>query len=125
MKFEAPHYIAGHSVSLGSIAMANIGSWILIAHLKRKNVKKAWMGQELEKEGKSTDVGEGDHSLTFDIIFRTKYPGACVNIRKTGFNYSGFNQFSEATQLESMKRIPIFFCTSGKVKTDGFVSWLV
>jgi MFS family permease len=65
VKTQAPEYIVGHAVSLGSIAMANIGYWILIAHLKRLNLKKDRMKQELEKEGKSTDVGEGDLSLDF------------------------------------------------------------
>jgi MFS family permease len=65
VKTQAPQYIVGHAVSLGSIAMANIGYWILIAHLKRLNLKKDRIKQELEKEGKSTDMGEGDLSLDF------------------------------------------------------------
>jgi hypothetical protein len=65
MKTAAPEYIVGHAVSLGSIAMANIGYWIMMGHLKMLNNKKAGMREELEKEGKSTDVGEGDHSLDF------------------------------------------------------------
>jgi hypothetical protein len=65
MKTAAPEYIVGHAVSLGSIAMANIGYWIMMRHLKMLNNKKARMKQELENEGKSTDVGEGDHSLDF------------------------------------------------------------
>jgi hypothetical protein len=47
------------------MAMANIGYWVLMAHLKQKNHKKERMRQELEKEGKSTDVGEGDLSINF------------------------------------------------------------
>jgi len=65
MKTQAPQYIIGHAVSLGSIAMANIGFWVLMAHLRMLNTKKARMKEELEKEGKSTDVGEGDRSLEF------------------------------------------------------------
>lgn len=65
VKTQAPEYIVGHAVSLGSIAMANVGYWILIAHLKRLNLKKERMKRELEKEGKSTDVGEGDLNLDF------------------------------------------------------------
>jgi len=45
--------------------MANIGYVVLMAHLKRLNVKKDKMREELQKEGKSTEVGEGDHSLEF------------------------------------------------------------
>jgi hypothetical protein len=46
--------------------MADIGYWVLMAHLKRLNMTKERRRQELEKEGKSiTDVGEGDHSLEF------------------------------------------------------------
>ena len=65
VKTQAPEYIAGHAVSLGFIVMSNIGYWILIAHLKRLNVVKERRRQELEKEGKSFNVGEGDHSLEF------------------------------------------------------------
>jgi len=65
VKTQAPGYITGHAVSLGGMAMANIGYWILMAHLKLKNNKKERMRQELEKEGKSTDVGEGDLSINF------------------------------------------------------------
>lgn len=62
---QAPGYLIGHAVSLGCIAMANIGYWLMIVHLKRLNMKKERTKQELEKEGKSTDIGEGDHSLNF------------------------------------------------------------
>jgi hypothetical protein len=66
VKTEAPQYITGHAVSLGCIAMANIGYWVLMAHLKRLNMTKERRRQELEKEGKSiTNVGEGDHNLEF------------------------------------------------------------
>jgi len=36
-----------------------------MAHLKRLNMKKERMRKELEKESKSTDVGEGDYNLEF------------------------------------------------------------
>jgi hypothetical protein len=65
VKTQAPGYVTGHAVSLGGMAMANIGYWVLMAHLKQKNHKKERMRQELEKEGKSTDVGEGDLSINF------------------------------------------------------------
>jgi putative Mn2+ efflux pump MntP len=65
VKTQAPGYVTGHAVSLGGMAMANIGYWVLMAHLKQKNNKKERMRQELEKEGKSTDVGEGDLSINF------------------------------------------------------------
>jgi hypothetical protein len=64
LKTEAPGYIIGHSVSLGCMAASNIGFWILMAHLRRLNMKKSRMKQELEKEGR-TDVGEGDLNLDF------------------------------------------------------------
>src|ERR1700719_2767902 len=64
-KTQAPQYITGHAVSLGCIAMANIGYWIMMAHLKRLNVKKDHKKQELEKEGKNSDVGEGDLNLSY------------------------------------------------------------
>jgi putative Mn2+ efflux pump MntP len=64
-KTQAPGYITGHAVSLGCIVMANIGYWILMAHLKHLNLKKDQLKQELEKEGKSTEVGEGDHNVNF------------------------------------------------------------
>jgi len=65
VKTQAPGYVTGHAVSLGGMAMANIGYWVLMAHLKQKNHKKERMRQELEKEGKSTDVGEGDLGINF------------------------------------------------------------
>ena len=64
VKSQASEYITGHAVSLGFIVMSNIGYWILITHLKRLNVVKERRRQELE-EGKSLNVGEGDHSLEF------------------------------------------------------------
>lgn len=61
----APEYFVGHGVSLGSIVMAGVGYCILMAHLRHLNARKDRNRQELEKEGKDTDVGEGDLSLNF------------------------------------------------------------
>lgn len=65
VKTQASQYITGHAVSLECIGMANIGYWILIAHLKRLNMVKERIRLKLEKEGESTNVGEGGHNLEF------------------------------------------------------------
>jgi hypothetical protein len=51
-KTQAPEYIIGHAVSLGSTAMANIGFLVLMGHLRMLNNKKDRIKQELEKGGR-------------------------------------------------------------------------
>jgi hypothetical protein len=61
----APEYFIGHGVSLASIVLAGVGYCVLMAHLRLLNMRKDRKRQELEKEGKDVDVGEGDLSLNF------------------------------------------------------------
>jgi hypothetical protein len=83
-KTQAPEYIIGHAVSLGSTTMANIGILVFVGHLRMLNNKEDRKKQELEKEGKITDVGECDHSIYFKYLYRgQRISGANV------YNYVG------------------------------------